>query len=81
MATLGGWQDYVAKAMTEKYVSPPVLQYSAVYAQSSSTSPVVFILSPGADPAYNLSELVLFLATPRSLPTANAEDPCRPEGA
>jgi dynein heavy chain len=49
--------NYVSKIMTEKFVSPPVLRYKTVYAQSSAMTPVVFILSPGADPAYSVTEL------------------------
>jgi dynein heavy chain len=50
-------QNYVTEIMTEKFVTPPVLRYKTVYHQSSPLSPVVFILSPGADPAYSVSEL------------------------
>jgi dynein heavy chain len=50
-------QNYVMEMMTEKFVTPPVLRYKAVLQQSSPLSPVVFILSPGADPAYSVSEL------------------------
>ena len=39
------------------FVQPPVLQYERIYSQSSCNSPVVFILSPGADPLSSLITL------------------------
>ena len=41
---------YVSGLLGEKFVQPPVLDYRRVYAQSSPTCPLVFVLSPGADP-------------------------------
>ncbi|KAI9223372.1 dynein heavy chain and region D6 of dynein motor-domain-containing protein [Blastocladiella britannica] len=49
--------NFVIGAMGEKYVMPPVINYQAVYDQSSPTTAVVFILSPGADPASDVSKL------------------------
>lgn len=43
--------------MGEEYITPPVLNLDNVYEQSSPTAPVVFILSPGADPAKDLVKL------------------------
>ncbi len=43
--------------MGEQYVTPPVVSLEGVYDQSSPQSPIVFILSPGADPAGELSKL------------------------
>lgn len=36
---------------------PPVVNYKNIYEQSTPTSPVVFILSPGADPQSDLQKL------------------------
>ena len=49
--------QFVIKRMGEKYVTPPVIKYDQLYEQSTPTSPVVFILSPGADPANDLVKL------------------------
>lgn len=38
-------------------MQPPVLDYHAIYRRSTPTTPVVFILSPGADPAFDLFKL------------------------
>lgn len=43
--------------MGEKYVMPPVLNYKVIHRQSSSMTPIVFILSPGADPAFDVFNL------------------------
>lgn len=40
-----------------KYVMPPVINYQSIYEQSTATASVIFILSPGADPATDLSKL------------------------
>ncbi|XP_076854099.1 dynein axonemal heavy chain 10 [Brachyhypopomus gauderio] len=49
--------DYVTVAMGEKYVQPPVISFEAILEQSSPNSPIVFILSPGCEPASDLLKL------------------------
>ncbi|KAL7391500.1 hypothetical protein ABVT39_010104 [Epinephelus coioides] len=49
--------DYVTVIMGEKYVQPPVISFDAIYEQSTPSSPIVFILSPGSDPATDLMKL------------------------
>eukprot|EP00958_Prasinococcus_capsulatus_P027403 scaffold5502_cov390-Prasinococcus_capsulatus_cf.AAC.6 len=49
--------NYVVSKMGEAFVQPPVVDYHNIFLQSSSTTPVVFILSPGADPAYDVFRL------------------------
>jgi len=41
----------------EHYVTPPTVQIEKIYAQSNSKSPIVFILSPGADPLSDVQKL------------------------
>lgn len=48
---------FVMKKIGEGYVEPPSLNYEHVLKMSSPTTPVVFVLSPGADPAYSIFEL------------------------
>jgi len=48
---------FVIAIMGEKYVQPPVLNYRRIFAQSSPTMPMVFILSPGADPQSDIQRL------------------------
>lgn len=48
---------FVIDQLGEKYVQPPLLDYANIFKQSTSMTPVVFVLSPGADPAYDLFRL------------------------
>jgi dynein heavy chain len=48
---------FVMQEMGEKYVQPPVLDYARIYKQSSPSMPMVFILSPGADPQNDIQKL------------------------
>ena len=48
---------FVMNRMEEKYVTPPVISLDNIFDQSSPHSPVVIILSPGADPAGDLQKL------------------------
>ncbi|XP_074640231.1 dynein axonemal heavy chain 10-like [Tubulanus polymorphus] len=49
--------DYVTKVMGEKYVMPPIISFESIFEQSTPMSPIVFILSPGSDPASDLMKL------------------------
>uniref|UniRef100_A0AAV2KWR9 AAA+ ATPase domain-containing protein n=1 Tax=Knipowitschia caucasica TaxID=637954 RepID=A0AAV2KWR9_KNICA len=49
--------NYVTVTMGDTYVQPPVINFDAVYEQSTPFSPIVFILSPGSDPAADLMKL------------------------
>lgn len=47
----------VMDTMGDKYVQPPVLDYARIFAQSSPVMPMVFVLSPGADPQSDIQAL------------------------
>jgi dynein heavy chain len=47
---------YVIDIFGEKYVKPPTLDYARIYQQSLPTMPMVFILSPGADPQKDIEK-------------------------
>uniref|UniRef100_A0A8C9QGL1 Dynein axonemal heavy chain 10 n=1 Tax=Spermophilus dauricus TaxID=99837 RepID=A0A8C9QGL1_SPEDA len=49
--------DYVTIIMGEKYVQPPMISFESIFEQSTPMSPIVFILSPGSDPASDLMKL------------------------
>ncbi|XP_055020703.1 dynein axonemal heavy chain 10 [Boleophthalmus pectinirostris] len=49
--------NYVTVTVGERYVQPPVISFDAIYEQSSPFSPIIFILSPGSDPATDLMKL------------------------
>uniref|UniRef100_A0A3Q2PNV9 Dynein axonemal heavy chain 10 n=1 Tax=Fundulus heteroclitus TaxID=8078 RepID=A0A3Q2PNV9_FUNHE len=52
-----GVTDYISVTMGEKYVQPPVISFTSIYEHSTPFSPIVFILSPGSDPASDLMKL------------------------
>lgn len=39
------------------YVQPPIINYEKIFDQSNEKSPIVFILSPGADPLPDVVKL------------------------
>lgn len=46
--------QFVANELGQKYIEPPPFDLEGIYKDSSSTSPLVFILSPGVDPMLSL---------------------------
>ena len=50
-------KNFVAAKMGEKYVRPPNLEFQRVFDQSTPLNPIVFILSPGADPQSGIDAL------------------------
>lgn len=49
--------NYVTKIMGEKYIIPPTIYFDAIYEQSKSQIPVIFLLSPGSDPTSDIQKL------------------------
>jgi dynein heavy chain len=47
---------FVIETLGEKFVQPPVLDYPRIFSQSSPLAPMVFILSPGADPQSDIQK-------------------------
>lgn len=41
----------------QNYVQPPTINYDKIFNQSNEKSPIVFILSPGADPLMDVQKL------------------------
>jgi dynein heavy chain len=50
-------QKFIIKQAGPRFVQPPILNFERVFAQSTPFAPIVFILSPGADPAYDIFQL------------------------
>ena len=49
--------SYVTATLGKAYVQPPVLRYQRLFEQSSATTPILFVLSPGADPVFDVMRL------------------------
>ena len=47
---VGAVQKYVMSAMGQRYVEPPPFDLEACFADSTCTTPLIFVLSPGSDP-------------------------------
>ena len=47
---------FVMRVLNDKFIQPPVLDYARIYKQSSPSTPMVFILSPGADPQSDIQK-------------------------
>jgi len=51
-----GTSGFVAQSLGQRFVEPPAFDLSACYAESSVVSPLVFVLSSGADPMADLAK-------------------------
>ena len=49
---------FIITRMNDFYVKSPTLSYAKIYKQSTERTPIVFILSPGADPQSELQRLI-----------------------
>lgn len=48
---------FILNYLSEHYVQSHPIPYDQIFAQSNERSPIVFILSPGADPLANVQKL------------------------
>ncbi len=56
-------QDFVAAKIGHRFIEPQTAQLSVAFADSSPTTPLIFVLSQGTDPAadlYNFAEEMRF---------------------
>ena len=54
-------KNFIIDKINDYYVKSPTLSYDKIYQQSTSSTPIVFIVSPGADPfvdVYALTDTV-----------------------
>merc|ERR1719160_649340 len=48
--------EYITMKVGEKFVTPPPFDLAGSYADSNNSSPLIFVLSPGADPGTALTK-------------------------
>ncbi|CAL6054637.1 Dynein_heavy chain [Hexamita inflata] len=48
---------FISKVLSERYITPPVLNYDFIYNQSTRSTPVLFIITPGSDPLNEILRL------------------------
>jgi dynein heavy chain, axonemal len=51
-------KNFIIEKMHEYYIKSPPIRYDKIYEQSTEKTPIVFILSPGADPLSDVQKLV-----------------------
>ncbi|KAI8926816.1 dnah1 protein [Entophlyctis helioformis] len=49
-----GIQDFVASQLGDRFIEPQTSDLAALFKESSPSTPLIFVLSPGADPANSL---------------------------
>ncbi|XP_067102135.1 dynein axonemal heavy chain 1 [Osmerus mordax] len=58
-----GLQDFVAAHLGQRFIEPQTSDLSVVFKESSPSTPLIFVLSPGTDPAadlYKFADLMKF---------------------
>merc|ERR1719161_740989 len=50
-------KGFIATKLSDYYVQPPSLVYDKIFEKSNEKMPIVFILSPGADPQSDVQKL------------------------
>lgn len=60
-------QSYLTKYLGQEFVEPQTTDLLAIYKESSNITPIVFILSPGSDPAAELYKFADKLKIDRDL--------------
>lgn len=62
-------QNFIVEKMSQQYIEPPTFDLSLSYEDSQHFSPLIFLLSPGADPMaglYRFAEEKGKMLSPRS---------------
>lgn len=46
--------NYITKELGENFITPPPFDLGLIYKDSTNLTPLIFVLSPGADPLNSL---------------------------
>ena len=71
-------QLYLAKYLGQEFIEPQTAELSAIYSESSPTTPIVFILSTGTDPAaelYKFADRLKMTAKLRAISLGQGQGP------
>ncbi|XP_058809033.1 dynein axonemal heavy chain 10 [Phymastichus coffea] len=49
--------NYISQTMGQEFITPPSVGLETIYKQSTSSMPIIFVLSPGSDPTSELMKL------------------------
>ncbi|KAL8563604.1 Dynein heavy chain 1, axonemal [Nucella lapillus] len=75
-------QDYVARHLGQRFIEPQATQLSEVFSASSPTTPLIFILSTGTDPAaelYKFAEEMKFVKKLSAISLGQGQGPLAEE--
>uniref|UniRef100_A0A8C3K8B9 Dynein axonemal heavy chain 1 n=1 Tax=Calidris pygmaea TaxID=425635 RepID=A0A8C3K8B9_9CHAR len=72
-------QDFVALKLDRRFIEPQTTDLSVVFRDSTATTPLVFVLSPGTDPAvdlYKFAEEMKFSEKLSAISLGQGQGPC-----
>ncbi|XP_056267415.1 dynein axonemal heavy chain 1 [Pseudoliparis swirei] len=73
-----GLQDFVSAQLGQRFVEPQTSDLSVVFAESTPSTPLIFILSPGTDPAadlYKFADVMEFSKKMRAISLGQGQGP------
>uniref|UniRef100_A0A8C3ALZ8 Uncharacterized protein n=1 Tax=Cyclopterus lumpus TaxID=8103 RepID=A0A8C3ALZ8_CYCLU len=73
-----GLQDFVSAQLGQRFVEPQTSDLSVVFAESSPSTPLIFVLSPGTDPAadlYKFADVMQFSKKMRAISLGQGQGP------
>ncbi|KNC54636.1 dynein heavy chain 2 [Thecamonas trahens ATCC 50062] len=65
----GAVEDFIAEELGKEFIIPPTFDLASVYRDSSPTTPLIFVLSPGADPGADLYKFAVEMRFSKKLAT------------
>ncbi|XP_062843095.1 dynein axonemal heavy chain 1 [Trichomycterus rosablanca] len=72
-------QDFVSAEMGQRFIEPQTSDLSVVFKESSPSTPLIFVLSPGTDPAsdlYKFADTMKFSKKLNAISLGQGQGPC-----